>query len=141
MRVSAFIALTTASAASAGAVQTLLDALSFTNREQLVGRSPELVAWVEITQGVPNIFAGSASDGSPPSPTALTDFSEDDGSVLRDLRLVFPAAYPGGLLLFTAGPTDGANPTSAIAPPAALTLKALPVDRTAAPSKGTALLS
>ena len=61
--------------------------------------------------------------------------------MVRDLRFLRPATYPDGLLLWTAGPTDGANPTSAASPPAPLTLVALPVDRAADPSQGMPLLS
>ena len=115
---------------------SLPDALSFTSREQLVVDA-DFVAWVEITGGVANVFGGSPTGGAP-APRALTSFSSDDGTVLPGLQLVRPSLYPSGLLLWTQGPTDGANPTSSIAPPVASTLMALAIG--GASAQGTPIL-
>ena len=104
----------------------LVDALSFTNREQLTSNGAGVLAWVEITEGVSNIFVGGTAKGAA-APAARTRLVADDGVVITGLRIVHPASHPAGLLLWSQGPTDAANPTSSIAPPEPRTLLSLPL--------------
>ena len=53
---------------------SLAAALSFTTREQLSSHG-DRIAWVEITRGVPNVFAARASEGW--LPTQLTRYTTD----------------------------------------------------------------
>lgn len=115
---------------------SLVETLSFVNREQLVGVD-HFVAWVEIAKGVTNIVGCSSKGGAP---FHMTNFTDDDGTVVTGLRLIKSKSHPKGLLLWTQGPTDQANPTSSINPPVASTLVSLPVRGAGHETKGTPLL-
>ena len=102
-------------------IMTLADALAFTIRTHLVGFST-MLAWVETTRGVINIFGAEVGG----APRALTNFSADDGATISGLRAIKTAKHPSGLLIWSY-PTDEANPLSNIAPSSASQIMVLPL--------------
>jgi hypothetical protein len=97
--------------------------LGFTQRERLVGTSDaagsEIVAWIETTQGVSNVFSAEEAKGW--APQKLTNFSGDNAIDLSELQFLTVEGFDK-LLAFTIETHASTNPVNyAILPDASST--------------------